>query len=83
MSKRGDFYGDVTYEVWRNGGNPDAVDYDRCADARDNGVEADGHAHRLLHEADERRQRVEFERQMDDEARYYQELEIRDAERGQ
>lgn len=81
MSKRNDYYGDVCYEVWRNGGNPDAVDYDRCDTAQYNGVEAEGHAHRLLRESDERRQRVEFERQMDDEARYYQELEIRDAER--
>ena len=32
MSNRDDYYGDVIYEVWRSGGNPDLVDYDRCDD---------------------------------------------------
>lgn len=27
-----DYYGDVIYEVWRRGGNPDAVDPDRVRD---------------------------------------------------
>lgn len=84
MSNRdSDYYGDVSYEVWRNGGNPDAVDYDRCAYARDNGIEAESHAHKLLREDDERRQQREFERQTSDEDRYYQELEMRDSERSQ
>lgn len=26
------YRGDVIYEVWRNGGNPDRVDYDRVSD---------------------------------------------------
>lgn len=28
---RDDYFGDVVYEVWRSGGNPDAVDRD-CTD---------------------------------------------------
>ena len=30
---RNDYRGDVLYDVWRSGGNPDAVDYDRVDDA--------------------------------------------------
>jgi len=26
------YHGDVEYEVWRSGGNPDLVDYDRVQD---------------------------------------------------
>ena len=28
-----EFFGDVIYDVWRAGGNPDAVDRDRVSDA--------------------------------------------------
>jgi hypothetical protein len=31
------YFYDTAYEVWRNGGNPDAVDYDRCNDHYDGG----------------------------------------------
>jgi hypothetical protein len=31
-SKREKFQGDVTYEVWRRGGNPDLIDRDDVAD---------------------------------------------------
>ena len=30
--ERRKFEGDVIYEVWRSGGNPDAVDYNRLDD---------------------------------------------------
>jgi hypothetical protein len=37
MSRRDDehreYRGDVLYDVWRSGGNPDAVDYDRVRDS--------------------------------------------------
>lgn len=38
------YFGDVVYEVWRSGGNVDAIDPDRMDDARWNGVEADDFA---------------------------------------
>jgi hypothetical protein len=31
---RREYHGDVTYEVWRSGGNPDRLDYDRVEDHR-------------------------------------------------
>ncbi|MFA5385517.1 MAG: hypothetical protein WC364_12850 [Eubacteriales bacterium] len=30
--ERREYYGDVTYEIWRRGGNPDEIDYDRLDD---------------------------------------------------
>ena len=36
-----DFRGDVIYDVWRSGGNPDLVDYDYVDDRRYDGCEAD------------------------------------------
>ena len=32
MRDRREYEGDVTYDVWRAGGNPDAVDFDRVDD---------------------------------------------------
>jgi hypothetical protein len=31
---RRDYHGDVAYEVWRSGGNPDRLNYDRVEDHR-------------------------------------------------
>lgn len=45
---RNDYYGDVAYEVWRRGGNPDAVDYDRLDDYRYAGLYSDEAASREL-----------------------------------
>jgi len=39
--KRSDYYGDVVYEVWRHGGDPDMVDYDRLDDYRYEGLYPD------------------------------------------
>lgn len=38
---RDDYYGDVIYEVWRSGGNPDTVDYDDLDDYRYEGLYPD------------------------------------------
>lgn len=66
--ERDDYRGDVIYDVWRSGGNPDRVDYDRCDDAYYRGIEASHHAETLLREA-------EFRRQQSEEARLQQEHE--------
>ena len=79
-SERDDYKYDVMYDVWRAGGNPDAVDYDRCDAAYDRGVDAEDHAGRLLREAAERREQREFERRESDEEAYYRELEQREQE---
>lgn len=58
MSTPYDYRGDVEYEVWRMGGNPDCVDPDRCRDAYDAGIEADDYAAGLMRR---RRERIEEE----------------------
>jgi hypothetical protein len=47
-----DYYGDMFYEVWRSGGNPDAIDPDRADDYKVAGYEPDEAA-----ECEMRRQR--------------------------
>lgn len=44
MSDDDGYFGDVIYEVWRRGGNPDRVDADRVDDYRYDGVDADSAA---------------------------------------
>ena len=44
-------YGDVLYEVWRNGGNPDHVDYDRVRED-----ERDGYRYDEIADSELRRQ---------------------------
>ncbi len=46
--ERSDYYGDVVYEVWRHGGDPDMVDYDRLDDYRYEGLYPDEAASREL-----------------------------------
>jgi hypothetical protein len=41
MSKRDDYFGDVVYEVWRRGGNPDLVDRECTDECYWHGVEAE------------------------------------------
>jgi hypothetical protein len=43
-----DYRGDVFYDVWRSGGNPDAVDYDRVRDAYYDGLDSGEAADREL-----------------------------------
>lgn len=35
------YRGDVLYDVWRAGGNPDAIDYDRVSDSYRRGLDDD------------------------------------------
>ena len=42
------YNGDVWYEVWRGGGNPDSVSYDRLHDYRSDGLSPDDAATREL-----------------------------------
>jgi hypothetical protein len=44
-----DYRGDVFYDVWRSGGNPDAVDYDRVRDSYYDGLDSEDAARRELH----------------------------------
>ncbi len=62
-SDRDRFHGDVVYEVWRSGGNPDAVDYDCTQSCYSDGVDASGCASEEL-----RRQREPAERRAAEEA---------------
>jgi hypothetical protein len=43
--KRRDYEADVFYEVWRSGGDPDRIDYDRLADNYWNGIDAETATH--------------------------------------
>lgn len=40
-TKRMDYHGDVTYDVWRSGGNPDSIDRDRVEDHFRDGDDAE------------------------------------------
>jgi hypothetical protein len=44
------FFGDVVYEVWRHGGNSDAVDRDTTGDDYRNGLSAEDSASRELNQ---------------------------------
>lgn len=78
-----DYCAEVEYEIWRRGGNPDAVDRDRCGYARDCGIEPEDHAARLIRERDDRRAerdyedlaRREYEEHCRAEDEYYRRLE--------
>jgi hypothetical protein len=73
------YFGDVCYDVWRSGGNPDAVDRDRAYAAELDRIPAEDHAAQLMREdaarhlaaRDEEMRRLEEEeywRQVDEEA---------------
>lgn len=47
-SEREDYWGDVVYEVWRRGGDPDRVDRDRTDDHFYNGLSSDAAASRFM-----------------------------------
>ena len=65
-TKEHDLYrGDVTYDVWRRGGNPDQVDYDEIRDDFYDGLSPDESATRAI-----RRQRGRDDRPTEEE--YYQ-----------
>ena len=51
-------FDDVYYEVWRRGGNPDAVDYDRVREAEYYGDTAEDIAHAELRHQERRQARM-------------------------
>lgn len=53
---------DVSYEVWRNGGNPDRINYERVEDAYYNDVPSESTARR---EIERQRPRPHAEEQQD------------------
>lgn len=55
---RSDYHGDVTYEVWRSGGNPDSIDRDRVDEHRAYGDDADIAARHELHAQEKARERA-------------------------
>jgi hypothetical protein len=57
-----EYEGDVWYEVWRNGGNPDNVDPDRVRDYYDDGYGAEAAAR----QEQNRTQRIRHEQWEDD-----------------
>lgn len=42
------YQGDVVYEVWRRGGNPDNVDYDRVRDHYYDGYSVEASARKMM-----------------------------------
>ena len=40
MAERDDYFGDVVYDAWRSGYNPDAVERDQVEDYRDEGMDS-------------------------------------------
>lgn len=67
------YEGDVVYEVWRSGRNPDAIDYERVRDSYYQGVEAEYAAEREIRAQDEARRRQREEREMEEYYRYLDE----------
>ncbi len=59
MKSSRDYHGDVFYEVWRSGGNPDAVDYDRVEDCRWDYQEPEECAAGIMREEHNRRQKAQ------------------------
>ena len=55
---------DVTYEIWRGGGNPDAADFDRIQDGFHEGTSSDELArHELRLQRKAREEKRELEQQ--------------------
>lgn len=76
------YYGDVCYERWRMGRNPDSVNPDACSDAESRGVDAESYAHQLSRREDERRMERRREEE-EQERQHYEEMEQRHWEEGQ
>ena len=60
--EREEYRGDVFYEVWRSGGNPDRIDDDRVNDRFYDGYQADecAHAEQAVIEAEGRERFKKF-----------------------
>ncbi|MBU2118769.1 MAG: hypothetical protein KJ954_14370 [Alphaproteobacteria bacterium] len=61
------YEGDVYYEVWRSGGNPDAIDFDHMDDHRWNGDSAESAAACALRRQRPSPQEEQQEEQEDDQ----------------
>jgi len=55
VSKDSDYFGDVLYDVWLLGGNPDLIDRDTCQDDRYEGLWPEESANRELRRQKPRR----------------------------
>ena len=66
-----DYYGDVSYEVWRSGHSPDDIDRDRVREYQSDGYRPDEAAHAMVRSWEQARQR-RIEAQMEEEAMYQQ-----------
>ncbi len=74
--KRTDFNGDVVYDVWRNGGNPDEIDEVRLDEAYWDGYEADEFAQSEVRRQRDRASALAAEAQLQvHEAEYLESLE--------
>ncbi len=67
---RRDWEGDVVYDVWRSGHNPDAIDRDRLSDRYYNGQDADEAARAENRLQDARAQRQRDEQAQEEQAMY-------------
>ncbi len=81
--ERADYHGDVIYEVWRSGGNPDRVSDDCIADCYDGGREAEACAHDELHRQQQARQQQQMiqQQQEEEEEAYYRQVDEENAQR--
>jgi hypothetical protein len=66
-----DYYGDVSYEVWRSGHSPDDIDRDRVREYQSDGYRPDEAAHAMVRSWEQARQR-RLEAQQEEEAYYAQ-----------
>jgi hypothetical protein len=64
---RDKYRGDVFYETWRRGGDPDRVDVDRVTDAYYDGLSASEFVSRQQQAELNRRQAAEYEQYVDEQ----------------
>ena len=78
----GSYHGDVSYEVWRSGGNVDRLEYDRVDDHRRDGDSAEEAARSEMHRwhRQEQHRREEREQEECEMQRAYEEQAAREAE---
>ncbi|MDD5086117.1 MAG: hypothetical protein PHE61_08845 [Candidatus Omnitrophica bacterium] len=82
MNER-EYENEVYYEVWRMGGNPDGVNYDRVSDGYYCGRDADETAARELRHQRSRRQEEEMEcqRELEYEREQYDAMMMQEGEK--
>lgn len=71
QKERQDYHRDVSYEVWRNGGNMDNVSYDRVLNAYYDGIDIESTVtSELRHQRPQRQQEKEYQEQECPEQQY-------------